>query len=114
MQRYPLKFNIIQHLQDPDTYLLEFNYELDYIGEWKDEKKNGHGKFTWEDGRIYEGDWKDDMMTGYGTFTWPDGSRYEGQWFDNLRHGKGTFYSADGRKMETEWRFDKPLYSPGD
>jgi len=114
IQRYPLKFNIIQHLQDPDTYLLEFNYELDYIGEWKDEKKNGHGKFTWEDGRIYEGDWKDDMMTGYGTFTWPDGSRYEGQWFDNLRHGKGTFYSADGRKMETEWRFDKPLYSPGD
>ncbi len=108
IQRYPLKFKIIQHLQDPDTYLLEFNYNLDYLGEWKDGKKNGHGKFTWEDGRVYEGAWKDDTMTGWGVFTWPDGSRYEGQWMNNLRHGTGTFYTADGRKVETEWRYDKP------
>jgi hypothetical protein len=28
IQKYPLKFKIIQHLPDPDTYLLEFNYNL--------------------------------------------------------------------------------------
>jgi hypothetical protein len=113
IQKYPLKFEVVYHVKDPDTYLLECKYDLDYSGEWKDGKKNGRGTFTWPDGRKYEGEWKDNAMTGRGVLTLPDGSRYEGQWLNNMRHGKGTFYFPDGRKIETEWRADRPLNLPG-
>ena len=29
-----------------------------YEGEWKDNKKNGRGIFTWVDGKKYDGEWK--------------------------------------------------------
>jgi hypothetical protein len=34
--------------------------------------------YKWADGRIFEGDWKNNKMEGQGVFTWPDGRRYEG------------------------------------
>jgi hypothetical protein len=37
-----------------------------YIGEFKNNKKDGLGKFVWFDGRIYEGKFKDDMIHGNG------------------------------------------------
>jgi len=30
-----------------------------YVGEWKDDKRNGQGTFTYADGTIEEGIWKD-------------------------------------------------------
>ena len=41
---------------------------------------NGHGTFTWPDGRTYVGDFVDDKKEGNGNFTWPDGRTYEGGW----------------------------------
>ena len=35
-----------------------------YDGEWKDDKKQGQGKYTWASGDIYDGDWLDDKMQG--------------------------------------------------
>lgn len=29
--------------------------------------------FTWNDGRIYKGEYKNDKKEGYGIFTWPEG-----------------------------------------
>src|SRR5688572_16027271 len=49
-----------------------------YIGEWKDGKKHGKGKFTCNDGTIYEGDFVDGEMQGYGVKKWIDGRSYEG------------------------------------
>ena len=40
----------------------------------------GHGVFTWPDGRNYEGDYKNDKKDGKGIFYWPDGRKYEGGW----------------------------------
>lgn len=37
--------------------------------------------FTWPDGRKYVGDYNDDKKEGHGEFTWPDGRKYDGQWF---------------------------------
>jgi hypothetical protein len=34
---------------------------------------NSHGKgvYTWADGRTYKGEWKNNKMDGQGEFTWP-------------------------------------------
>ena len=71
-----------------------------YVGEYKDNKKNGKGTYTWPDGRKYVGEWKDNKRNGQGTNTWPDGQKYVGEWKDDKRHGQGTATFSDGEK----WR----------
>jgi len=34
---------------------------------------DGEGVFDWPDKRRYVGEYKDDKKEGYGHFTWPDG-----------------------------------------
>ena len=42
----------------------------------------GKGVFTWSDGRSFLGQYKDDKKDGFGIFRWPDGRKYEGQWLN--------------------------------
>ena len=37
----------------------------------------------WFDGSKYEGEWKDDKMNGSGIFTFFDGRTYDGEWIDD-------------------------------
>ena len=39
-----------------------------YEGEWKDNKRNGHGTYKWSNGDVYEGEWKNNQPNGKGTF----------------------------------------------
>lgn len=39
---------------------------------------HGSGEFTWKDGRKYVGEYIDDKKEGHGVFTWPDGRKYDG------------------------------------
>ena len=39
---------------------------------------HGEGKYSWEDGRVYEGQWDKNRMHGVGKFRWADGRIYEG------------------------------------
>ena len=39
---------------------------------------NGHGKFTWANGLIYNGPFIDNAITGIGSYQWKDGSWYKG------------------------------------
>ena len=64
---------------------------------------HGQGKFTWDDGRIYEGEYVDDKKHGHGKFIWPDGKIYDGSWADGRQHGTGFYTSADGRTRQGEW-----------
>ena len=54
---------------------------------------DGHGVFTWPDGRRYEGDYKDDKKDGYGIFEWADGKKYKGYWQNGKQNGEGEFYN---------------------
>jgi hypothetical protein len=45
-----------------------------YEGQYKDNKKNGRGCFTFSTGDVYEGQWKDNMMHGQGRSTFADGN----------------------------------------
>jgi hypothetical protein len=52
-----------------------------FEGVYRDGMKNGHGVFTWTDGR-YDGEWKDDKQSGPGTYTDAEGVEHSGQWVD--------------------------------
>lgn len=73
-----------------------------YTGEYKDGKKNGHGKMTYENGAVYEGYWKDDMKNGKGKIVDIDGTSYEGEWKNDLMLGIATILSPDGSRYVGE------------
>ena len=56
-----------------------------YIGEFKENMRNGTGKYFLPDGSVYDGTWREGMMSGRGIFTWPDKSVYDGEWKDGKR-----------------------------
>lgn len=52
-----------------------------YIGEFRNGKKWGFGKFKWKDGSTYEGEYANDMKNGKGRYAGPDGIVIqEGEW----------------------------------
>ena len=58
-------------------------------GEFKENMRNGFGKYFLPDGSVYDGQWREGMMSGRGIFTWPDHSIYDGEW----KNGKRYVYS---------------------
>jgi serine/threonine protein kinase len=78
-----------------------------YVGEFKDNKKSGHGTYTLPDGAIYVGEFEDDKIKGQGSYTWPDGSMYVGEFKDDNFNGQGTFNWPDGSIYVGEFRDDK-------
>ena len=52
-------------------------------GEWKNDKRDGYGKFYLDSGVIYEGEWKNDQMNGQGEYKTSDGVIYTGTFKDN-------------------------------
>jgi hypothetical protein len=52
----------------------------EYVGEWKDDKRDGRGKCTLPGGGMFDGVWSQDIRHGLGTFTYPNGDIFEGEW----------------------------------
>ena len=82
------------------------NYK--YVGEIKNGKPNGQGKWTLPYGNKYEGEWKDGKKHGQGSYTFGrgkwEGDKYEGEWKDGKKHGQATYTSSSGRNYEGEWK----------
>ena len=68
-----------------------------YVGEKKDGKRHGQGKFKWSDGDKYVGEFKDGKRNGQGTYTWSGRSRYIGEWKDDKKDGQGTYIYGKGK-----------------
>jgi hypothetical protein len=68
-----------------------------YEGEYRDGKMNGHGIYTWPDGRRFEGEYRDNLRNGRGDFKYADGSRYDGEFRAGLWNGHGVYISLDER-----------------
>ena len=49
-----------------------------YVGEWEGGKRNGYGKFYYNNGNIYEGYWKNDIKEGFGILYYNDRTKYIG------------------------------------
>jgi len=75
-----------------------------YVGEKKDGKRHGQGKFKWSDGEKYVGEFKDGKRNGQGTLTKPNGDKYVGEFKDGKQDGQGTYTHSDGKKYVGEWK----------
>lgn len=81
----------------------------------KQDKADGDGKITWNDGSWCEGTFKDgDFLKGTGVIKELDGSgEYTGElaidsvWRDIARDGRGIFTHADGKVEDGEWKQGK-------
>ena len=48
------------------------------------------------------GEWKNDKFDGNGTYTWADGRKYVGEWKNGKEHGNGTFTTAEDHDQNKE------------
>ncbi|MBN3322335.1 JPH1 protein, partial [Atractosteus spatula] len=55
-----------------------------YMGEWKNDKRNGFGVSERSNGMKYEGEWMNNKRHGYGCTTFPDGTKEEGKYKNNV------------------------------
>ena len=58
-----------------------------YVGEWKDDKRNGQGTRTW----------------AFGNYNWGTARKYVGEFKDSKRNGRGTLYFDDGEVYKGLW-----------
>ena len=59
------------------------NGNIKYEGDWINDKKEGNGKYIWEDGNYYIGQFKNGLRNGKGTEYYSNGNiKYEGDWIN--------------------------------
>ena len=71
-------------------------------------RTNCFGTYTFPSGEKYVGEWKDDERNGRGTNTFPSGAKYVGEYKDDERNGQGIQYNPNGSVKESGmWRDDQ-------
>lgn len=83
-----------------------------YIGDWKENMKEGFGIQIYKNGDKYEGLWSNNFRHGQGTYWRNEGGKlkreYTGDWFEDRRHGRGTFFYKNGDRYDGFWVQGKP------
>jgi len=74
------------------------------VGEFKDGKQHGHGKYTYSNGDKYVGEYKNGIKHGQGTFTKPNGYSYTGIWKDGNPNGLGKETYSNRDKYVGEYK----------
>ncbi|MFN3316569.1 MAG: hypothetical protein ACK40K_07140 [Raineya sp.] len=82
-----------------------------YIGEWKENKREGWGKHTFKDGSIYEGYFENDQRNGFGTYYYYSGEVYRGYWKNDLMDGEGEISSNNKKPIRGVWSMGKKVKS---
>jgi hypothetical protein len=57
---------------------------------------------------ILKGEWKEDRKEGNGTYTYVNGDRFCGGWRNNKKHGHGTYVFANSQ-TSVGYFFSLPL-----
>jgi hypothetical protein len=70
-----------------------------YEGQVVNDLKQGDGRMTYADGRIFLGTFQENEAVD-GTIIFPDGAKYVGSLHKGARHGYGVYYFTDGSKYE--------------
>jgi len=80
-----------------------FNDGTIYGGEFSGDKINGKGEIVWGNGDFYEGEFKDGKRTGFGKYKWSNGDIYEGEFIEGNLHGIGKLIKKDGSEFKGKW-----------
>ncbi|XP_030062408.1 MORN repeat-containing protein 5 [Microcaecilia unicolor] len=76
-----------------------------YVGEYRNGRMEGEGKYTLPTDTRYEGEMKDGMFHGKGTLHFPGGSQYTAIWEDGIAL-EGEYMFSDGLKYkEKNWQY---------
>lgn len=78
-----------------------------YVGEFRNNERNGQGIATFTDGNKYVGEFKGDKFNGKGIYYFHTGSKYIGEFKDDKYHGQGIYTWPDGRKELGEYKNDE-------
>ncbi len=77
----------------------------EYIGNFSDNISNGIGRMKYKNGDEYLGHWKNGKKDGHGIYTWRDGSIYIGDFSNSKMQGHGICYDSNGDLVyEGEWK----------
>ena len=55
-----------------------------YVGQWKEGKRDGYGKFFYSNGSIYEGYWKNNKKEGFGILSFQDRTKILGTFKNDI------------------------------
>ena len=80
-----------------------------YEGEFKNDRPNGKGTYTYKNGRKYVGDIVNTLAEGNGIMYFEDGNRYEGEFKNDKPNGRGIFYFSNGKIIEGEFKDGIPI-----
>ncbi|MGT2926719.1 hypothetical protein [Streptococcus cuniculipharyngis] len=71
------------------------NGRLSYSGQVVNQRLNGQGKLTYDNGDVYEGQFINGVFNGQGKFIAATGWQYEGQFKNGQPDGQGTLIAKD-------------------
>ena len=97
----------IMYYNEPNMNQMHFT--IKYEGDYKNNKREGKGIFTMDNGDRYEGEFQRDKICGKGTYIWNDGDVYEGGFRDNHKEGKGKLIFSNGIIINALWENDNPI-----
>jgi hypothetical protein len=76
-----------------------------YVGEFRDNQIDGHGRETWPDGKKYVGEFRDGKLNGQATLTSADGTKHVGVFRDGWANAR------DGEHSLTRVEYNTPASS---
>lgn len=78
-----------------------------YVGNWRDGRMYGEGRYTRVDGSFYEGGWVDGLCHGVGReVDIVTGEVYDGGWQSGARHGEGSI-TRNGKRRRGVWEMGR-------
>ena len=83
---------------------LYYSNGIKYEGEFINNKKEGYGILYNITGDKYEGEFKNDVCEGHGILNCINGVKYEGEFKENTFNGYGILSFIDGNKFEGEFK----------
>jgi hypothetical protein len=80
-----------------------------YVGQWVNGGRHGHGTYTSTNGQQYVGQWKRGQKNGSGTEQWTEGESWTGEFKNGERHGIGVCQWSEIKNAKVEFDAGAPV-----